>query len=210
MYQEIQFHPGYALDVAGQYGNNKTFFLASHDPYLLAVLNSPLMWWHNWRYLPHMKDEALSPVAFLMDPLPIARPSDSIRSKVEAAVNRVIDIARQQRETRRTLLDWLRVEYDIAKPTTKVQSLTELDCDRFVAEVRKVRGKKRPLSATALANLRNEYARSIEPARAIAVEALILDNQISTLVNDAYGLTPEEVALIWQTAPPRMPIAAPA
>ena len=33
------------------------------DLWLLAVLNSPLMWWYTWRYLPHMKDEALSPVA---------------------------------------------------------------------------------------------------------------------------------------------------
>src|SRR5208283_5312325 len=83
VYQEIQFHPSYALDKAGQYGNNKTFFIASADPYLLAVLNSPLGWWYNWRYLPHMKDEALSPVGFLMESLPIARPSDAIRCKTE-------------------------------------------------------------------------------------------------------------------------------
>ncbi len=72
VYQEIQFHPSYALDTAGQYGNNKTFFLASADPYLLAVLNSPLMWWHNWRYLPHMKDEAyrLSLFSWNLCPLP--------------------------------------------------------------------------------------------------------------------------------------------
>ena len=64
--------------------------------------------------------------------------------------------------------------------------------------------------ATALANLRAEYARSIEPARALAAEALKLENQLSDLVNEAYGLTPDEVALLWQTAPPRMPIPAPA
>ena len=29
---------------------------------------------------------------------------------------------------------------------------------------------------------------------------------LSELVNLAYGLTPEETALLWQTAPPRMPI----
>jgi len=28
-------------------------------------------------------------------------------------------------------------------------------------------------------------------------------------VNQAYGLTPEEVSLMWATAPPRMPIPAP-
>jgi len=33
---------------------------------------------------------------------------------------------------------------------------------------------------------------------------------VADLVNAAYGLTPEEVALMWQTAPPRMPGAPPA
>jgi diketogulonate reductase-like aldo/keto reductase len=40
-------------------------------------------------------------------------------------------------------------------------------------------------------------------------EALKLENQLSDLVNEAYGLTPDEVALLWQTAPPRMPIPRP-
>jgi hypothetical protein len=64
------------------------------------------------------------------------------------------------------------------------------------------------LSAAALANLRAEHARSIEPARALAAEAVKLENHLSDLVNEAYGLTPEEVALLWQSAAPRMPIAA--
>ena len=90
-----------------------------------------------------------------------------------------------------------------------MQSPFDLDCDRLRCGSRKVRGKKRPLSAAALANLREEYARSIDPARALAAEALTLENEVSNLVNEAYGLTPEEVALMWETAPPRMPIAGP-
>lgn len=58
MYQEIQFHPSYCFNTSGFYSNNKAFVLPASDHYLLAVLNSPLLWWHNWRYLPHMKDEA--------------------------------------------------------------------------------------------------------------------------------------------------------
>jgi hypothetical protein len=61
VYQEIQYHPAYAVDRHGSFGNNKTFLITTDDLYLCAMLNSPLMWWHNWRYLPHMKDEALSP-----------------------------------------------------------------------------------------------------------------------------------------------------
>jgi hypothetical protein len=209
VYQEIQFHSRYAFDTAGLYGNNKTFFLPTGDLYLLAVLNSPLIWWHNWRYLPHMKDEALSPVAFLMETLPVVKPSDELRRDVEATVTRLVQSARTQHETRHTLLDWLRVEHAIDKPSQKLQSPFELDSDAFADEVKKGRGRKNPLSAAALRSLRDEYERTIEPARYRAAEALALEHRLSDLVNAAYGLTPDEVALMWETAPPRMPLAGP-
>jgi diketogulonate reductase-like aldo/keto reductase len=54
--------------------------------------------------------------------------------------------------------------------------------------------------------LRDEYTRTIEPARTLAAETLALERTLSDLVNQAYALTPAEIALMWQTAPPRMPI----
>ena len=85
----------------------------------------------------------------------------------------------------------------------------DLDSDAFVAEVKKVRGKQKPLSAAALKHLRDEHAATIDPARVFSVEALTLERELSDLVNAAYHLTPAEVALMWQTAPPRMPLAPP-
>jgi hypothetical protein len=145
-----------------------------------------------------------------MEVFPIPSPRDDSQERANCAVTRSVEITRTQQTTRRQILDWLRVEYEVEKPTLKLQSPFDLDCDCFVAEVKKVRGKKKPLSAAALANLREEYTRSIDPARALAAEALNLENEVSNLVNEAYGLTPEEVALMWQTAPPRMPIVPPA
>lgn len=209
MYQEIQFHPSYALDTAGRFGNNKTFFLSIDDLFLLAVLNSPLMWWHNWRYLPHMKDEALSPVGFLMEDLPIAEPSIVIRESATKAVSRLIEITSHQQQTQHTLLDWLRVEYSIEKPSTKLLSVAELDSDAWVSEVKRIRGKKLPVTAAGLQALRDEYTRTIEPCRTLAAEALKLERTLSDLVNQAYGLTATEIDLLWKTAPPRMPIPPP-
>ena len=57
--------------------------------------------------------------------------------------------------------------------------------------------------------MRDEYNRTIEPARALAAETLQLERSLSDLVNQAYGLTPEEINLMWKTAPPRMPIPPP-
>ena len=54
--------------------------------------------------------------------------------------------------------------------------------------------------------LRDEYTCTIEPARALAAETLTLERTLSDLVNQAYALTPAEIELMWQTAPPRMPI----
>ena len=66
----------------------------------------------------------------------------------------------------RTLLDWLRVEYAIEKPSNKLLALTELDSNTWVSEVKRIRGKTQPLSSAGLHALRDEYIRTLEPARA--------------------------------------------
>ena len=58
-------------------------------------------------------------------------------------------------------------------------------------------------------SLWDEYARTIEPARQLIAEFVTLERQLSDLVNEAYGLTPDEVNLLWDSAPPRMPIPDP-
>jgi hypothetical protein len=110
------------------------------------------------------------------------------------------------RQTVRALLDWLRIEHEMEKPTTKLTSPIELDSDALVAEVKKVRGKKKPLSLAALRSLRDEHANTIVPEQTLTREARGLERQISDMVNAAYGLTPEDVELMWASAPPRMPI----
>jgi hypothetical protein len=57
--------------------------------------------------------------------------------------------------------------------------------------------------------LRDAYTRTIEPARALAAETLTLERTLNDLVNQAYALTPAEIALLWQTSPPDIPIPPP-
>ena len=52
--------------------------------------------------------------------------------------------------------------------------------------------------------MRDEYTRTI--ARALAAETLNLERTLSDIISQAHGLTPAEIELVWQTAPPRMPI----
>ena len=48
-----------------------------------------------------------------------------------------------------------------------------------------------------------------DPPTARAAEALKLERDLIDPVNQAYGLTAAEIALMWATAPPRMPIPKP-
>ncbi len=156
MYQEIQFHPSYAVDTNEILGNNKTFFIAPESDHssslfeIAAILNSPLGWWFGWRFFPHMKDEALSPVGFLnvrgvSDCRSIQECSSKMRYK-SVGQNRLIKITKLHSERIYDLLDWLKVEFDVAEPNTKLQNPIALESDAFVGEVRKARGKAKGLA----------------------------------------------------------------
>jgi len=205
-YQEIQFHSQYGFDTSGLLTNNKGFFLSSADPWIIAALNSSLMWWHNWRHLPHMKDEALSPVSVLMERLPIAQPTDEMRLEAEESVRRLISLTATEREALRDTLDWLRVEFGVERPGQKLEAFASLDTDAFIEEVRKRRPKgEGRLTPASLRDLRSGYEEGAAPIRETRVEASKLESRLSDLVNGAYGLTAEEIRLLWSTAPPRMP-----
>jgi hypothetical protein len=207
IYQEIQFHSSYALDRGGLLLNNKGFFLGHDDPWLLAVLNSPLMWWHNWRYLVHMKDDALSPAAVKMEQLPIAVPDDEARRIAEEDVPQLVAFVQEDREARAGVLDALKTQMNVDAPGQKLRAFDELSRDDFLAEVKRRRpkafGKRKPAELKYLREIYEEVALPIQDRRR---RALAIERRLAALVNRAYGLTPDEVELYWSTAPPRMPV----
>lgn len=205
VYQEIQFHPAYAMDTAGRLLNNKCFLIPSGDLYLLAVLNSPLMWWYNWRTLPHMKDEALSPVGYRIDVLPIAEPNPSVRQAAETAVTALLEIVRRRRERTQRLVDWLEIEFGVHKPGQKLADPQEIEFEAFVAEVKKRRDVRAAVTSAEVRRLRQEFEEAVPALRSDSQEILRLEAEIADLVNESYGLSAEEIELLWTTAPPRMP-----
>lgn len=209
MYQDITWQSKFCLDSLGTLCNNTVYFLPTGDPWILAVLNSPIAWWFAWRTAVHGKDEALRFFTVFLEQFPIPNGSDVQKEKCQVIVRQLTEVTRYRQQTNRDVLDWLRVEHDIDKPSKKLKSLTDLDSDAFVAEIKRLRGKKKPSTAAALRSLRDEHACTIEPVRTRAAEVVNLERRISDLVNEAYSLTPNEIDLMWKTAPPRMPTPKP-
>ncbi|MDQ3636449.1 MAG: N-6 DNA methylase, partial [Actinomycetota bacterium] len=206
IWKDLAFHSAFCSESTGFITNDLCFVLPFNDTWLLTVLNSPLMWSYMWRNVIHGKDEVLRLKNIYTEVLSIAPPTDEIRAEVEPAVKRLVEITKAAQEERRTMLDWLRTEFGVEKPGQKLENFAALDADAFVAEVRKRRPRSEGrLAPAALKDLRAGYAEMATPTREDRTEAAALERRLSDLVIRAYGLTAEEVDLLWSTAPPRMP-----
>lgn len=205
--QRLAYHSRVSYDTQRMYVNDAAIVIPNPDPWLICVLNSPAMWYYAFRVLPHKKDEALALDIRDVKKLPIPEPRDGTRADAVESFRQLHETTQELGETRRTLLDWLRVQHDIEKPSKRLQAAFDLDSDSFVKEVQKVRGKRNPLSAAGVKSLRDEHEATIVPAQRRLREADDLEHELADLVHAAYGLTDEEIDLMWRTAPPRMPIA---
>jgi hypothetical protein len=116
---------------------------------------------------------------------------------------------RARNEAGRAFGDWLRVEWGLANPPAALEAPFALSADAFAEALRKVLPKKQKLSVAGVAANKQAHAETVAPVATRLNEAAALERELSAVVNAAYGITPEEAALIWRTAPPRMPITAP-
>ena len=126
-----------------------------------------------------MKDEALTPIGLKMETLPIAAVTEVVHEKVQSAVDKMRALISARKSGNQNIIDWLRVEFGVEKAS------------RLLATPERLRG---------------EWIETVAPVSAAHDKIVDLERQLSDLVNAAYGLTPEEVKLMWETAPPRMPL----
>ncbi|MCC0009627.1 MAG: Eco57I restriction-modification methylase domain-containing protein [Hyphomicrobiaceae bacterium] len=205
IYQEIAWNQTFQIDREGFFLPNTAYFIERADDWLLAVLNSPIFWWWAWRKAVHGKDEALRFIKDFVLTIPMPSINESQSENITGAV-RALEIATAKvLASRCSIRHWLQIEFQVERPSRPLLMPDKLDSEGFISAIRKSIPKKRKLTAAEIGELRREYAATIEPARAARAEIFALENQISDLVNEAYGLTPKDVALMWRTAPPRMP-----
>src|SRR5437016_2079814 len=80
----------FALDTQGLWPNNKVNIIANADLYLLAVLNSRVMWWLMSRHFVHMKDEALALDVSYLERLPIPELSEELKDRMRAETQELL------------------------------------------------------------------------------------------------------------------------
>jgi len=207
LYPDIAWRSQFAIDRRGHICNNSGYFLPTDSAWVLAVLNSPLMWWYAWREATHGKDEALRFLGEFVEAIPIAPSPAEAKAVVETTVERLTTLSGDERTLTTGFLDWLRLEFDVAKPGERLEAFATLDEATFLEEVRQRRPRKSGrLTPASLGALRGTWVAETARIRAGHDEANLLERRLADLVNEAYGLTTADITTLWRTAPPRMPI----
>jgi hypothetical protein len=207
--RRIAFYAQVAIDSGEYHVNDSALILPSIDPWIATCLNSPAIWSLMFKQFPHKKDEALALDIPYVEKLPVPTIDGVTASTVAELVASVTTSSRSVRAADDAVSDWLRLEIGLAKLPAALTHASRFDSDGFVAAVRAALPKRAGITPTRLAQLRAAFADTAEPARAARAAALGDERTLSDIVNRAYGLTPEDIALMWRTAPPRMPLASP-
>lgn len=206
--QRIAFYPRVAFDNQGLFINDSALIIPSDNYWILGCLNSPANWYLSFRYLPHKKDEALAMDIPYVQNFPIAPLTNIMSVEYESIVQRLIEITISQKTVYQDFLTWLQIQYKVKKITRKLENFADLNFEELIEEVIKQLPKSKssdPLGVKGLKSIREAYNEYVPDIQTRKQEALKLEQRLSDLVNQAYQLTPEEIELIWKTAPPRMP-----
>ena len=208
--QDLATYSWFCLDRDGRYPVNTCYLWPTTDPYLLAWLCSPTTWWLMHRTLQHAINDTLRMFREQVETLPIAPPNAAQREDAARHVTALIASTQADQQARRETLDWLRTEFGVEMAGQKLEQFATLTEDAFVEAVRVRRPKALGrLTPVALRELRAGYQAQAIPVQERRQVALAHEQHLAALVNAAYGLTPADVATLWRTAPPRMPLPAP-
>lgn len=209
VYQEIQYSPRYALDQSFFMVNNKVFLIPSDDLWLFSVLNSSLMWWYNWRNLQHMKDEALSPVDYKITLLPIAEPSPGDNSLAQGLVERIIKMVAGGQEISANAHAWSISEFPDRSQSLADELLVAESFESLLGVIKEKAVAAGEIEPRKMSTYRDYFKEFAEPYTQKLKEMEKLERSLSDLVISSFGLTQDDVKVLWDTAPPRMPLVEP-
>ena len=206
VWQEMAWFTRFSVDTQGKVLNNTAYILPSVDPLIVAVLNSPLAWWFMWRTAQHGKDEVLRLIHSYIADFSIP---GGVQAKLKEGIASTVAALALEMGTLQALkgeVENLGVErFSLPQADGRVVTWLTLPPETFSARLLKLAKVKQPTP-----KLREDVLTLHQIYRCRQVSLLTrqleLEKKLATLVEEAYGLTPEERELLRSTRPVRDPL----
>lgn len=187
----ISIKPAFSMSYDGHYSNDKTTIIGSDSKALLAILNSAVSYFF-------IKNTASTKSGgfFEYKPMYISQfpiPKDIEKPQLIAHAGRIETNLKNLNQTISDFLSLLQSNFDLPKPSTKLQQWHSLDFKSFLAELKKAKVELTLPDEAKWMKYFNE-----EKAKANALQAEIdrIDKEIDRMVYQLYGLTEEEIKIV--------------
>ena len=112
--QDIQSAPVCCLDAGELVPDTTVWMLPTADPFIAAVLSSPLYWWYAARRFPPALGGAVRPKHAYLRRLPLATPPPALRARIAALVGaRILALDGERPELERAIADAVHDAYEL-------------------------------------------------------------------------------------------------
>lgn len=195
IYPVIAKESRFTLDLSGAYCNDKAFIIPTDDLYLLAVLNSKLIWAYLKRVCSVLDDYGSIELRsiFLRD-VPIAQTDN--KEPLSILAQRMLDHTKAFQKLKAQFIKILHAQFLLPTISKKMEDWPKLSFKDFVAELVKQKVK---LSLGQQAEWMSFLEEQQTKANSIQTILNATEQEINQLVYQLYGLTTAEIAVVERT-----------
>ena len=197
IYPDIALESRFSFDEENYYTNATAFIIPKNDKYLLALLNSSLIWFYLTKICPVIGDinkrGRLRLKTVYLNGLPIVNATPKDQKPFIRLADIMLSKNKELQEIQKKFTTLLVSEFKIEKLTEKLEDWYLLDWSEFASELKK---KKITLSARDEEKWLDRFERLKKEAQSIKGVIDSTDKEIDEMVYELYGLTKEERGIV--------------
>lgn len=195
IYPDIALEPRFTLDKNGFYPNATLFEIPKNDLFLLALLNSKLIWYYFTQICPVIGDAKkrgrLRLKTIYIKSLPIKIPNS--KSIFEKLADNMLNLNSNLLLKQNTFLARVQSNFTIEKLSNKLKDFYAYDFKTFLSELKNKKVTLTLKQQDEWEQYFNEYKSEINSLQSQIEKT---DKEIDQLVYQLYGLTAEEIKIV--------------
>ena len=196
VFPNLQNSNKFSFDETGAYINAPAVILPTNDKFLLAILNSKLVWYFltNICVVRSGGYIEVKPQYFEQIPIPEINNKEALNVKTES----IIALTSKLQKTEKTFIKYFQSQFNIEKLSKKLQNWNELEFADFIKELNKAIKKagSEKLSKKDEMEWMELFEEKKAEAQTLKSKIEKIDNEIDQMVYQLYGLTVDEIKIV--------------
>lgn len=193
VFPNLQNKNKFSFDETGAFINAPAVILPTNDKFLLAVLNSKLVWYFLTNICVVRSGGYIEVKPQYFEQIPIPEISEDFKQKLQNLTNRIISKTSEKQKVQSQFLKLLESKFVDLNFTNKLQNWPELEFKDFLKELKKAKVK---LTLSEEAEWMRYFNEQKRKAQTLKSEIEIIDKEIDQMVYELYGLSEEEIGIV--------------